>query len=129
MGMAPEWEPTPVKTVSTLPAEPATPPVRASTQPTVWVHELSDADTEIGQRLLWWAWRQHGPAAPLDRYVLATVLGELGVQWRDRGLADAMTVQRLVDMAGWLNAPKDCPGFLERPPVVRVPWWRRWRSR
>ena len=94
------------------------------TTPIPWTHRLTSTETGIARDLLWGVWRLHGDDA-LTRWVLATVLTELGVRLREAGLERYETTQRLIDMGGWLNTPtlQQC----EPPPVLRVPWWRRWR--
>jgi hypothetical protein len=46
--------------------------------PTEWRHTLTDADAEFARRLLRNVWREHGDAPRLDRWVLASVLTEVG---------------------------------------------------
>lgn len=88
--------------------------------------ELTPTDHRFVTDLLWGIWRLKGYDA-IDRWVLATVLTELGYRLRHAGIEP--TPELIADMGGWLNSPFDCPAAagVVPPPTVRLPWWRRWR--
>jgi hypothetical protein len=97
------------------------------------VSDPTTVDHEFARRLLSWVWRQHGVGPRLDRWVLATLLEQIGVQLRERAGGDE-TLLRLarecVDTGGWCSSPLEEAGWsMEIPPADPVPWWRRlWKG-
>lgn len=87
----------------------------------MWQHRQSSEDSDFAVKLLHTAWQRHPDLPPLSRYVLGTLLGEIGTELRNKIFAGTLPVdplwlsQRYIDMGGYLNAQHDNSYVLEPP--------------
>jgi hypothetical protein len=71
-----------------------------------WLHQQSSADNEFASGLMFVGRRIQPNHPPLNPYILAAVLIEVGDDMRRRAGVDTPVLweaQRLIDLGGWLN--------------------------